>query len=150
MRFYKAVPKRFLLEGRYGNIDSWDGIQKSGLLPKRAGCLGGATSVYVTSRKPTELDYNYTWVSAEIDQARTYASTVLKDDAVILGITVPDSWIESKAIEDKGSAGWGTKQVIPPECIEVECEKADNFLPIVSYQKGLEYVTRKEDDSDDD
>jgi hypothetical protein len=148
--FYKAVPKAFLKKGQYGFIDKWEGIQATGLDPGRAGCLGGATASAMAVRAPTQLDKNYTWVSEKIDHARTYAlDKFVTKDPVILRIAIPDDWVAEKRINNHGTAGWGTAEVIVPDWIEFESEP-DKFSAIKDYNGHNAHITKQSSGSDSD
>jgi hypothetical protein len=150
MYFYKAVPTRFLLPGSFGAIDQWDGIQSTGLDPSRAGCIGGATSRNAQARSATHLDRNYTWVSQNIEQARNYASTYLKDSKpVILQIVLPDFWATNGLIVDHNTAGWGTTRLIPPLCIYFEAGRNGHWIPIEAYSGTNAYVADTSDSDDE-
>lgn len=150
MYFYKAVPTRFLLPGRFGAIDRWDGIQTTGLDPGRAGCIGGATSRNAQARAATPLDRNYTWVSEHIEQARDYASTYLKDSRpVILQIVLPDFWARNSMIVNHNKAGWGTARTIPPYCIYFEAGRKEHWIPLEAYNGRNAYIDDASDSDSD-
>ena len=149
--FYKAVPQMFLTKGNGFFGDSWEGIDSTGLDPKRAGCMGGATAISASVRKATPLDRNYTWLSEEIEHARSYAhDKFVGRNPVILKIVLPDSWVETGRMRDHGTAGWGTADAIGPECIYIESARPGNFIPIKDYNGKNAFITQPNSDSESD
>ena len=150
MYFYKAVPKQFLQAGG-PPYDRWTGIKEGGLDPKRAGCIGGATTMSLSVRKATVLDKDYTWLSADKGQPRSYAVDKFAGRSpVILQIVIPDFWKSHGMITDHGTAGWGTGYPIPPYYIYFESGATDRFIPIESYNGRNAFVTTSSSDSDSD
>ena len=130
---YKATPKQF-----------YDSICKTGLDPQKGGQIGGATSMSMAVRTPTKYDKGYTWLGP-YSQALAYAQDkFVNRDPIILKVTIPDV-IDGNIIKikDRGTGGFTTKQLIPPQYIEVQVEKGDFFTNIAA--KPEPYIITEDD-----